>query len=116
MISKSLTITLVVVALIFILITSYLLKKEKISEKYSLVWYLFSILILLVAFFPGMFNFISHQIGFEVMSNMMIAFIIGILLLLSMTLTVMIVSEKKKTMMLIQELSLLKSEVKELKK
>ena len=116
MISKSLTITLIIVSLVFIIITSHFLKKEKISEKYSLLWYLFSILILLVAIFPGMFTSISQKIGFEVMSNMMIAFVVGILLLVSMALTIMIADQKKKIIMLIQEVSLLKNKVEENKK
>ncbi|MBR3660487.1 MAG: DUF2304 domain-containing protein [Bacilli bacterium] len=116
MISKSLTVTLIIVAISFIVITSYFLKKEKIPEKYSLLWYLFSILILLVAFFPNMFNFISQKIGFEVMSNMMIAIIIGILLLVSMFLTIMISDQKKKNIILIQELSIFKEKVERIKK
>ena len=116
MISRSLTITLICVSLIFIIITSYFLKKEKISEKYSLLWYLFSILILLVAIFPGIFTSISQTIGFEVMSNMMIAIVIGILLLVSMALTIMIADQRKKIIMLIQEVSLLKNRIEENKK
>ena len=47
------------------------------------------------------------------MSNLIIGVIIGILLLLTMALTVMIAGQKKKTTLLIQELSILRHEVKE---
>ena len=92
--------------------TTYFLKKGRIPEKYSLLWYCFSIIILLVGIFPNLFNFVSEKLGFEVMSNLIIGIIVGVLILLTMALTIMIAGQKKKTMLLIQEISILKSEIK----
>lgn len=114
--SKILSLTLIIVAIILILLTSYILKKGRIPEKYSLLWYGFALILLLVAIFPGMFSFVSKSLGFEVMSNLVIGLIIGLLLLLTMALTVIIAGQKKKTTLLVQELSLLKYEVKNVKK
>ena len=94
-----------------ILPTTYVLKKGRIPEKYSLLWYAFSLIILFVSLFPNLFTFISKKLGFEVMSNFIIAIIIGSLLLLTMALTIMIAGQKKKTTMLIQEISLLKEKI-----
>lgn len=110
--SLGLTITLISVSLFLIILTTYILKKGRIPEKYSLLWYLFAILILLVAIFPNLFGFISAKLGFQAMSNLIIGVLIAILLLLTMTLTVMIAGQKKKTTLLIQELSILRHEVK----
>lgn len=112
--SKSLTITLVVVSLLLIILTTYVLKKGRIPEKYSLLWYAFALIILLVGIFPKIFTVVSKTLGFELMSNLIIAVIIGSLLLLTMALTVMIAGQKKKTTMLIQEISILKARVKEI--
>ena len=109
--SQSLTITLVVVGIILLIVTTYVLKKGRIPEKYSLLWYAFSLVILLVGLFPKMFSFISDKLGFQVMSNLIIAIIIGSLILLTMALTIMIAGQKKKTTMLIQEISILKEKV-----
>lgn len=109
--SKSLTITLIVVAIFFMLLTTYVLKKGRIPEKYSLLWYGFSLIILLVGIFPNIFGFISTKLGFEAMSNLIIGIIIGSLLLLTMALTIMIAGQKKKTTMLIQEVSMLKQKI-----
>ena len=109
--SKSLTITLIVVSAFLIILTTYVLKKGRIPEKYSLLWYAFALVILLVGIFPNVFSFISKALGFEVMSNLIIAIIIGSLLLLTMALTVMIAGQKKKTTMLIQEISILKAKI-----
>ena len=46
------------------------------------------------------------------MSNLIIGIIVGVLILLTMALTIMIAGQKKKTMLLIQEISILKSEIK----
>lgn len=110
--SISLTITLIIVSLLLILLTTYTLKKGRISEKYSLLWYAFALVIFLVAVFPQIFNLIAEKLGFQVMSNLIIGIILGTLILLSMALTVMIAGQKKKTTLLIQEISMLKAGVK----
>lgn len=109
--SISLTITLILVSLFIIILTTYFLKKGRIPEKYSLLWYCFALIILLVGIFPNLFSFISSKLGFQVMSNLIISIIIGLLILLTMALTIMIAGQKKKTTLLIQEISLLKNEV-----
>lgn len=107
----NLIITLIAVALFLIIITTYILKKGRISEKYSLLWYGVALILLLVAVFPNLFIFVSKKLGFEVMSSLIIGILIGVLILLVMALTVMIAGQKKKTTLLIQEISLLKNEV-----
>lgn len=109
--SKSLTLTLIIVSVLLIVVTTFLLKKGRIPEKYSLLWYCFSLIILLVGLFPELFAYIADKLGFEVMSNLIIAIIIGCLLFLTMALTVMIAGQKKKTIMLIQEVSILKKKI-----
>lgn len=111
--SLSLSITLITVSIFLILLITHILKKGRIPEKYSLLWYVFALLILLVALFPKLFSFISIKLGFQVMSNLIIGVIIGILLLLTMALTIMIAGQKKKTTLLIQEISILKQKVEE---
>ncbi len=109
--SQSLTITLILSSIFLMLLTTYVLKKGRIPEKYSLLWYGFSLIILLVGLFPNIFTWISNKLGFEVMSNLVIAIIIGSLLLLTMALTIMVAGQKKKTTMLIQEVSMLKAKL-----
>ena len=114
--TASLTNTLIIVAIFMMIVTSFFLLKGRIPEKYSIVWYFFAILILLIALFPNIFVFLSKWLGFEVMSNLVIAILIGLIILLTMVLTIMIAGQKKKTTMLIQEISILKKEFEGLKK
>lgn len=110
--SINLILTLIIISILLTFLTTYLLKKGRIPEKYSLLWYACALIILIVALFPSFLTFISDKLGFQAMSNMIIAVIIGLLLLLTMALTIMMAGQKKKTTLLIQEMSLLKSEAK----
>ena len=110
--SLSLTITLVVVAINLIILTTYFLKKGRIPEKYSLLWYVFSLIIMLVGIFPNLFGIVSSTLGFQTISNLIIGIIIFLLMLLNMALTIMIAGQKKKNTLLIQEISIIKSEIK----
>lgn len=106
--SLDLIITLFLVAIFLIIFTTHFLKKGRIPEKYSLIWYAFSLIILLLGIFPSVFVFISSKLGFQVMSNLIICIFIGILILFNMLLCIMIAGQKKKATLLIQEVSMLK--------
>lgn len=107
-----LTITLILVALFLIILTTHFLRKGRIPEKYALLWYGFSVVIIISSFIPKLLSFLAKLIGFKLISNMILVILIGVLFLLVMALTIMMAGQKKKTTLLIQELSILKSEIK----
>lgn len=111
-----LVLTLLFTSLFLFVLTTIILKKGRIPEKYSLLWYAFSLILLLVAIFPNLFIFISKLFGFQVISNLVVGLIIMLLILLTMALTVIISGQKKKTTLLIQEVSILKKELDDVKK
>lgn len=108
---RGLTIILLTFAIFLIFLTTFFLKKGRIPEKYSLLWYGFSLFILLVGIFPNLFAFISEKLGVQVMSNLIIGIILAALIVFNMVLSIMIAGQKKKTTLLIQEISMLKQEV-----
>lgn len=110
--SIKLSILLICGALLIIILATHFLRKGRIPEKYALLWYSMSLVLLLVAFFPKLFSKVADKLGFYPMSTFIIALFILILLLMIMALTIMMAGQKKKTTMLIQEVSLLKSEKK----
>lgn len=110
--SLNLVITLISFSIFLIILTTHYLKKGRIPEKYSLLWYAFALIILFVGIFPKIFTFISSKLGFEVMSNLIIGCILGLLIIFNMILSIMIAGQKKKTTLLIQEISILKSKQK----
>lgn len=112
----NLVITMIVSSIILIIIITHFLKKGRIPEKYALLWYAFALAILLFSLFPGVFSWLAKILGFVMPSNMIMLALIAILFLLVMALTIMIAGQKKKTTLLIQEVSLLKNEIKKIKK
>lgn len=113
--SKNLIITLIFASLFIFILASRYLRKGRIPEKYALLWYLFAFIILIVSLFPNILSFLARTLGFQLVSNMIIVLLIGILFLLVMALTIMIAGQKKKTTLLIQEVSILKNEINNLK-
>ena len=58
---------------------------------------------------------LANLFGFELLSNMVLCMFIGVLLLITLALTVMVTGLKKRTTLLIQEISLLKKELEDKK-
>ena len=111
----TLRIALIVYSIILLIIVTHLLKKEKLAEKYTILWYAFILIIFLVGLVPQFVEIISKIFGFEVLSNFVIGILIALLTIMCLGLNVMIANQKKKTTLLIQELSLLKKEVRDKK-
>ena len=106
----NLIIALITFSIILFIITTIILKKGRIPEKYSLLWYFISLVIFMVAVFPNAFAYITEKAGFQTMSNMIIGIVLVLLTFLTMALTIIVSGQKKKITLLIQEISILKSE------
>lgn len=100
---------LVLVSLVILIIVIVQLRKRTIPVRYSLVWMFSSLLILLIAIIPNLFVKIAKYLGFVTMSNLVIAMFIFILLMICLTLTVIVSSQRRKITLLMQEVSILKS-------
>lgn len=111
----TLRIALVIYAVVLFIVVTHLLKKEKLPEKYTIIWYAFSLVILLVGIVPQFLEVISKALRFEVLSNFVIGILITLLTIMCLALSVMIAGQKKKIKLLIQEVSMLKKEIKEKK-
>ncbi|MCL2355022.1 MAG: DUF2304 domain-containing protein [Oscillospiraceae bacterium] len=88
-----------------------IVRKEKISVKYSLMWLATGTAMLLMALLPNVFMSVARYIGFEVLSNMIFFASICLLMLISISLTVIVSGQKKKIQILAQEVSLLKQKI-----
>lgn len=101
------------VALVFILIlfllVIYYVKKNKISVKYSIVWFLCLFILTLFTIFPNLLGFVTNLVGIQVSSNFIFAFMIGVLFIITLSLTIIVSEEQEKIKQLVQEVSILKS-------
>lgn len=112
MMSYSLRLGLIIVGLLIFIITLSLLKKDRIPVKYSLIWLFSGLIILFLALIPNLFGLIADLLGFMTMSNMVVGMFIFILLMITISLTVIVSGQKKKMILLIQEVSMLKKDKK----
>lgn len=90
----------------------YLVKKEKISIKYSFVYLLPCIVLIIFTLVPGLLNSVTLKLGFQTGSNMIFALLIGFLMIITIALTVIVSNQKEKIRLLIQEVSILKGKIK----
>ena len=111
--SLQLKVFLIIISLFLFISTLNLVRKQKISFKYSLLWIISSIIILVISLFPSLFNSITNLIGFQLSSNFVIAIFIFFLLIITRQLTKIVSEQNKKITKLIQEVSILKKDKKE---
>lgn len=112
MISNTLRIGILIVALIIFISVIRLIIKNKMPVRYSLIWILSSLFLSFIAIFPKVFSKLANLVGFSVMSNLVIGIFIFILLMITMFLTVIVSNQRKKINLLIQELSITKRKIK----
>lgn len=113
--SLPLMLALVFFSIALIAIVSILVVRGKIPVKYSLLWYVFAIIVLLTGLFPNFFGVLGRFVGFNILSDFIIALILVILIFLNIALTVMIASQRRRINIVSQEVALLKKEVKDAK-
>lgn len=109
----NLRIAIFVVACILAVVVMQILHKEMIPVKYSLLWWIAIIILMVLALWPDFFLLFVNLMSFQTTSNMVIGVFIVILLFITMSLTVIVSSQKNKINLLIQEVSMLKEKVKD---
>jgi hypothetical protein len=109
--NDSLRILLIVFSIALTIIILKLLSKKKLPVKYSLFWLVAAIVIFLVGAFPNFIGQFTSLIGFQATSNLVTGIIIGLLLLITLLLTIIVSEQKRKIILLVQEVSILKEKI-----
>ena len=106
--------TITISILFFFAIIIYFLRKNVFSLKYSLLWLLTALFMIILCVFPNLLIFISSTLGFEIPSNALFTILLGfvIIILLQQTSVISYQSEKIKT--LVQVISLLEKRIREI--
>lgn len=109
------SINLIIVSILFsvFIISSilFLLRKGKISIKYSLIWILLFSILLIATIIPGFLVWITHLFGFKTASNMVFSLILGVLVIITIALTVIVSKQDKMIRLLVQEISIVKKNI-----
>ena len=115
MITGNLRLVVIIFILFLFLLIVYLLRKRTLSTKFAIVWFLAIIVMLLTVLVPDVMKYVANLIGFELLSNMLLCIFIAILLFITLALTIMVSSNKRKITLLIEEISILKKELEDKK-
>ena len=110
----SLKIALIVVVLIYILCIFKAVKRKNMRIGYLIFWSIIGVLLIIALCIPGLVENVSKLIGFEMPINMIFSAAIFVILYLIFNLTTLISREQRKNVLLIQEISMLKSRVEKL--
>ncbi|MBQ6455122.1 MAG: DUF2304 domain-containing protein [Eggerthellaceae bacterium] len=102
----TLTIVLVIGALIVFLGIVWKIRKAELSIASSVFWFLFTISLLLLAFFPQIAYFFSHLFNIESPSNFVFLYVIAVLLVRSFMDTIQITKLHEKHNDIVQEQAL----------
>lgn len=104
---------LIIVSILFsafiIISILVLLRKKKVNIKYSLIWIILFLILLIATIIPGFLIWLTHLLGFRTASNMVISLILAVLVIITITLTLIVSSQDRKIRLLIQEVSMLKN-------
>lgn len=111
--SLSLKIISVLFCIFVIVFILFLLRKNKINVKYSIILILLFSILLISVLIPGLIEAITKFLGFQIVSNMVFSIIIGLLVLINIILMMIVSNYDKKIRLLIQEFSLLKEKMNE---
>ena len=103
----------VIFSLGIMLVILSILRKGRITVKYSLVWLFSGAGLLFLSIFTSIMNSIVSLIGFEVGSNFIFSGLIAILMMVCITLTVVVSGQTSKIRLLVQEVSMLKEKMDE---
>lgn len=106
--STSLKLASIIFILTIVVFITIFVKKHKISVKYSIIWYFCSLILILLVLFPSLLTWLTDLLGIQVASNMIFALMLGVLFIITISLTIIVSEQKEQIRTLIQEISILK--------
>ncbi len=105
-----------IAVIFYFLCIFFLLKRKKLSLKYSLMWLFSGTIIFLIILFPNIFNAIMYKIGIVNASNGLFAICIFLFLIILLMLTSIISNMNNKIKILIQIIGINEKRIRELEK
>mgnify|MGYP002560739851 CR=1 FL=1 len=108
----NLRLAVLIVTLILAFAIYKVLSKRMIPIKYSFLWWLAVVVLLVLVVIPDVLIWFANQLGFQTISNLVVGVFIVILFFITVSLTVIVSAQKRKITLLIQEVSILKEKIK----
>lgn len=106
----------IIFSIVFLIFILNLVKKNKLEEKYSIVWIIFSVGILLISIFYNLFMEFSYKLGVYYPPILLLLFTTIIEGIYIIHITITITKQNKMVITLTQQLAILKEKVEEMDK
>ncbi|MBQ8649266.1 MAG: DUF2304 domain-containing protein [Clostridia bacterium] len=107
----ALRISLLFGIIIYVAVIFSFLRKQKISLKYSLLWFFSAVVLLIMDLFPNQVSKIAHFIGVEYSVNAVFLIFIFIMLLILISLTAIVSKQHNQIKVLTQKLAILSHKI-----
>ena len=111
MIDWKLKLAVVILLLFVILVVTHFVKKNKITVRYAIIWYVSLIVLMVFSIFPEVLGWLTSIFGFKISSNFLFVLLIAFLIFISISLTIIVSEQKIQIRKLIQEVSIIKKEI-----
>lgn len=111
MISTTLRIAMLIAVAVYFWLVVHLLKKKSLNLKYTLLWLLSGLIMLLLAVFPQLLNGFATLLGIYEPTNALFAVIFFCIIIILMSITAIVSKLNDKSKRLIQSLALLERRV-----
>jgi len=99
----------VLVAVLFLLLILDLVRRRKLQERYTVVWFLAGIGLLALALVPGLLGWLADRAGIKDTNSLLFAMSLVVAGLLLLNLTVVVSKQAEQITRLSQELGILRS-------
>lgn len=114
MLPTKLVITLSIGLVIYFFIILLLLKYKEISLKYTLLWLLSGVIMVILVAFPSALECISHALGFQSNMNGLMVMGVAFIIMIIMSLTSIVSKQSRKIRNLIQYTAMLEKRIRDI--
>lgn len=114
--SLTLRVVLIFAILCYFIIVFYLLKKQILSLKYTLLWLLTGVVLGILVAAPELLSMFVGALGIELPVNGLFTVAIGFILMILMSLTAIVSGFNKKIRVLVQQIAILEKRIRELER
>lgn len=112
--SDTLRIVLIIGLLAYFFVVFNLLKKKRMKLKYTLLWILMGVIMLVLLVIPELLEVITNALGIVSAVNGLFTFAVGFLILLTLVLTSIVSTQSEKIKALVQSNALLEKRMRDL--
>lgn len=111
----SLRITIIVALIIYYACILYLLRRKSLTLKYTLLWILSGLIMILIVIFPDVFESMIHKIGVVEMTNGLFAVVLFAILIILISITSIVSKMNRRIRQLVQQCAMYEQEIRKLK-